>query len=130
LDANRFTCRTEIPVHFVTLGQPFDLSCEAEMVLLVLVREGLHNVEKHAEASSVVLTLHYGDSEVDITIQDDGNGLPADFQFQAVPRTGQGWGLASLSQRVESLGGRLELISNEDEGVTLRASVPDVMATR
>ncbi|MGH2707153.1 MAG: sensor histidine kinase, partial [Actinomycetota bacterium] len=130
LDASRFSSRTEIPVHFVVLGTPFDLTSEVEKVLLALVREGLHNVEKHAEASSVILTLYYDDSKVDLAVQDDGNGLPANFELHPTPRAGQGWGLPSLSQRVESFGGRMELIPNEDGGVTLRASVPGVVMGR
>ncbi len=123
LNVNQFMARTEIPVHFVVLGRPFSLSPEVERVLVALTREGLHNVEKHAEASSVMLTLYYGDSGVEVAVQDDGNGLPEGFQH-SVPNGGRGWGLASLSQRVEGLGGRMELIVNEDGGVTLRSSVP------
>ncbi len=124
LDASRFSYRTGIPAHFVMLGKPFDVPREAERVLLALTREGLHNVEKHARASSVVLNLHYGDSEVSFAIQDDGKGLPEDFELHPVPKTGQGWGLASLHRRVKSLGGQMELFPNEDGGVTLRASIP------
>ncbi|MGH2707699.1 MAG: sensor histidine kinase, partial [Actinomycetota bacterium] len=124
LDASRFTNQTGIPAHFVMLGKPFDVSCAVERVLLALTHEGLHNVEKHARASSVVLSLSYGDSEVSFTIQDDGEGLPEDFELHPVPKAGQGWGLPSLHQRVEGLGGRMDLFPNEDGGVTLRATVP------
>ncbi|MGH2770373.1 MAG: histidine kinase [Actinomycetota bacterium] len=124
LDASRFTNQTGIPAHFVMLGKPFDVSCAVERVLLALTHEGLHNVEKHARASSVVLSLSYGDSQVSFTIQDDGEGLPEDFELHPVPKAGQGWGLPSLHQRVEGLGGRMDLFPNEDGGVTLRATVP------
>jgi signal transduction histidine kinase len=130
LNVNQFSRRTDIPVHLVVLGNPVDLPNEVEKTVLALVREGLHNVEKHAGASSVVLTLYYGDSEVDIAVQDDGRGLPPDFELHSVPRADRGWGITFLSQRVESLGGRLGLIPNEDGGVTLRASLPAAVLRR
>jgi signal transduction histidine kinase len=84
----------------------------------------LHNVEKHAGASTTILTLHYDEAAVEVVVQDDGRGLPVDFRVQSTPRSGRAWGLTSLQQRVEQLGGGLLLVSNEDGGATLRARIP------
>jgi signal transduction histidine kinase len=83
----------------------------------------LHNVGRHAHATSVVITLHYGMHSTDVLIQDDGLGLPEDFMVTDVPRDGNHYGLASLSQRLSRVGGELELRSNEDGGMTLHASI-------
>lgn len=122
-DAAAFTDRSGVPVHLVVMGEPRDVPPATEAALLAVVREGLHNVERHAQASSVVLTLYFGPEATEVVVQDDGRGLPADFEVRAVPRGADGWGLASLLARVQALGGRLELIPNEDGGVTLRAAV-------
>jgi signal transduction histidine kinase len=123
MDAAAFTERSGVPVHVVVVGEPSELPSPVQAVLLAVVREGLHNVEKYACASSVILTLHYGAGRVGIIIQDDGVGLPAEFALAPLPRGGRQWGLTSLLQRVQRLGGELAVISNEDGGVTLRANI-------
>jgi signal transduction histidine kinase len=128
MDASAFTDRSGVPVHVVVVGEPFELPSPVQAALLAVVREGLHNVEKYAGASSVILTLHYrlrdGESRVGIVLQDDGVGLQADFVLRPLPQGGRRWGLTSLLQQVQRLGGDLAIISNEDGGVTLRASIP------
>jgi LuxR family transcriptional regulator, regulator of acetate metabolism len=128
MDASAFTDRSGVPVHVVVVGEPFALPSPVQAALLAVVREGLHNVEKYAGASSAILTLHYrlrdGERRVGIIVQDDGVGLPADFALQPLPQGGRRWGLTSLHQQVQRLGGDLAIIANEDGGVTLRASIP------
>lgn len=124
MDADAFAARSGVAIDCIVLGQPVDLPPETEAALLAVVREGLHNVEKHASASSVILTLGYDDEWVQVIVQDDGRGIGEWFEFDAVPRHGDQWGLTSLHQRIHRLGGSLHLIGNEDGGVTLRACVP------
>jgi signal transduction histidine kinase len=124
MDAAAFTDRSGVPAHLVVLGEPVSLTAAVQAVLLSVVREGLHNVEKYAHAASVVLTLYYAGDGVGVVIQDDGVGLPPDFIIKSLPTGGRHLGLASLFQRTQRLGGSLKLIANEDGGVTLRANIP------
>lgn len=123
-DAQAFSRRTQNPVEVLVLGEPFVTSPTTDSAILAVVREGLHNVEKHAGAASVVLTLVYREGEVTLVIQDDGRGLPPDFSLEPVPRKANGIGLASLLQKVEGLGGKLSLNGNEDRGLSLRVELP------
>jgi signal transduction histidine kinase len=124
MDATAFSDRSGIAAHFVVVGEPVDLRPPLPTVLLAVVREGLHNVEKYALAKSVVLTLYYTTHDAGVVVQDDGVGLPVDFRIEPLPRGGRGLGLASLLQRTQQVGGNVILMPNEDGGVTLRASVP------
>lgn len=124
LAAGEFSERCGILTHVVVIGEPAELSPTVESLLLRVVREGLHNVEKHARAASVVLTLRYEGHEIGVVVQDDGKGLSEGFELQHIPHTSRRWGLASLSQRLESVGGDVVLFPNEDGGVTLRARIP------
>jgi signal transduction histidine kinase len=108
----------------VVLGTPIALPRAVAVALITAVREGLHNVEKHAAATSVILTVHFTGSEVSVIIQDDGVGLTPHFELRPYPAGSTGWGLVGLSQRIEGMGGRLVILTNEDGGLTLRASVP------
>jgi signal transduction histidine kinase len=124
MDAAAFSDRTGVPAHFVVVGEPIELAPAVQAVLVAVVREGLHNVEKHARASSVILTLYYTENDAGIVIQDDGVGLQVDLAFEPVPRSGHQMGLASLLHRTQRLGGTLVALANEDGGTTLRASIP------
>ena len=124
MDAAAFTDRSGVAAHFVVVGDPVELRSPLPAVLLSVVREALHNVQKYALARSVVLTLYYGARDAGVVVQDDGVGLPKDFRIEPLPRAGRGLGLASLLQRTQQVGGNLILMPNEDGGVTLRASVP------
>jgi signal transduction histidine kinase len=124
-DAHAFSRRTDNPVEMVVVGQPFVTSAAVDGAILAVVREGLHNVEKHAGPASVALTLCYREEgEVRLVIQDDGRGLPADFSLQPVPGKAGGLGLPGLRQRVEGLGGDLRVGGNEDGGLSLRVGLP------
>jgi signal transduction histidine kinase len=124
MDVSSFATYTGLAADLAVIGEPYDLSGEQESVLVAVVREGLHNVAKHAHAGSVVVTLHYGLDTADVLIQDDGCGLPEGFSVTDVPRDGTHYGLASLSQRLARVCGALELRANEDGGMTLHASLP------
>ena len=80
------------------------------------------------QASSVLVTLHYGEESTEIIVQDDGRGLPEGFEVAQVPRDGEHYGLASLSQRLARVGGEIALQRNDDGGMTLCGSVPTCAA--
>jgi LuxR family transcriptional regulator, regulator of acetate metabolism len=128
MDVRGFATVTGTAADFAVIGEPYTLSGEQEAVLIAVVREGLHNVGKHAQASSVLVTLHYGEESAEIVVQDDGRGLPDGFEVVAVPRDGQHYGLASLSQRLARVGGEIALQRNDDGGMTLCGSVPTCAA--
>src|SRR4029077_2017191 len=53
MDVSSFATYTGLAADLAVIGEPYDLSGEQESVLLAVVREGLHNVAKHARASPV-----------------------------------------------------------------------------
>ncbi|MFE5914810.1 ATP-binding protein [Streptomyces wedmorensis] len=133
-----FELRTGIPASFVPVGRTPELDPERRAVLVRAVDEALLNVEKHAQARSVVVTLAAYDDLVSIAVMDDGVGRPepdgtpapeSEAKGGAVtagdgPATrGTGAGLPALQTRVERLGGSLRLVQ-EDDGTTLRCDVP------
>ena len=116
--------RAGLATHLVVRGTPRALGPRVETALVAGVRQALFNIQQHAEANMVVVTLHFTETRVTLVVQDDGQGLPEGFELTAIPRGEHNWGLTSLLRRVEHLGGGLELTTNEDGGTTLRMSVP------
>jgi signal transduction histidine kinase len=119
-----FSQRSGLPVSLVVLGSPRTLSATVQGVLLASVREGLHNIERHAAAASVVITVKYDDEHVTLVLQDDGRGLPRRFELEVAPDHGRGWGLPAILGRAQALGGDVSLFNNDDGGATLRVCIP------
>jgi signal transduction histidine kinase len=86
-----------------------------EKAAYFVASEALANVEKHARASSAAISLVRRDRFLVIAVEDDGVG-GAD--------SAGGSGLRGLVDRIEALGGRLEVSSPSGGGTALWAELP------
>lgn len=116
-----FEARTGMPARLVQLGEVVPLDVERTALLTGAVREGLLNVEKHAGAATVVVSLAMVDGGVQVAVADDGS--PAD-SGAADPADGAGLGIRMLVERAARLDGRVSLVHDEDGGTTLRMLLP------
>jgi signal transduction histidine kinase len=98
------TERLDMPVAFKVERAAPPLSVHASEQILRAVHEALHNVRKHAEASSATVVLGGADGLVRVSVSDDGRGL----QPGAMSK---GYGLTNMRERVEALGGQLRVES-------------------
>jgi signal transduction histidine kinase len=106
--------RAPFPVE-ITAGAPARLPEAVEAAVYYVVAESLTNAAKHANASEARVTLVTTADTVAVEIRDDGSG-GADLT--------QGTGLRGLADRVEALGGSLQLESLEVGGTVVRAELP------
>jgi two-component system sensor histidine kinase DesK len=91
---------------------PLDLQPEQETVLALALREAVTNVIRHAAAHTCRIALEQTEREIRLEVRDDGRGGSAP----------EGIGLASMRERVEALGGRLE--RRAGTGTSLLISLP------
>jgi signal transduction histidine kinase len=82
-----------------------------------LAREALSNVGRHGAATTCRVSLRRGEAGLFLEIDDDGRGFDVDV-------TSWGMGLNNLRERVESLGGVLQVESEPGVGTTVRATFP------
>jgi signal transduction histidine kinase len=122
----RYKAHHPLSVELIEVGGATRLPGDTTEVLAAVVNEGLANLVKHAPGASALVTLSYDSDRVTVTVQDDGPGLPDEFLLGSVtaPDAGEHFGLSNLARRVADLAGELTVAANEDDGVTLRASVP------
>ncbi|MBV8910977.1 MAG: sensor histidine kinase, partial [Gammaproteobacteria bacterium] len=76
------------------------------------------NALRHANAEHVMIDVSSTADRMIVTVTDDGVGLPAQWS-----RPGH-FGLRGLSERVEHLGGKLQVRNHEPHGVSLTAEIP------
>ncbi len=99
------------------LGQPGALSPQATLTLYRAAQEALTNIRKHARASRADLTLDYRDpGAVRLRVQDNGVGGKASGEA--------GFGLMGVRERVQLVGGQVNVRSSPREGFTLEVTVP------
>ncbi len=96
-----------------------ELSKDAALCLFRVAQEALRNAARHAGASAVDLSLETEDGGARLAIRDDGAGFDP-----AGPRGRPGLGLASMRERVELLGGRIDIRSAPGQGTTIDAWAP------
>jgi PAS domain S-box-containing protein len=113
--------QTGTPVQIA--GHVGQVSGEVAIACFRVAQEALTNVMRHAGARQVSLTLNQTESEVELTVRDDGAG----FDVQRTLREAGGrarLGLLGMKERVEILRGRLELDSRPGGGTRVRISLP------
>jgi PAS domain S-box-containing protein len=117
----RFASRTGVAVT-VRGEEPVPrLSATVENALFRVVQEGLTNVAKHARASQVTVTVAADDGAVRLVVADDGVGFePAQV---TAPNRQEGWGLISMAERAEAVGGRFRLESQPQRGTRIIVEV-------
>ena len=119
---DRWSETTGVRVRRETTGATRPLLPDVEVALFRVAQEALANVAKHAEATTVGITLSYMDDVVVLDVRDDGRG------FDLPDRGAGGFGLTAMEQRVHRVSGTLTVESAPGEGTALSASVPAIPA--
>lgn len=94
-----------------------------ELALYRIAQECLQNVVKHAEAERARLTFAVDDDVARLEIVDDGKGFDT-FEHPLGSDEMGGYGLLSMAERAEIVGGRLHIRSRPGAGTTVTATIP------
>lgn len=100
-----------------------ELPKEVETPLFRVVQEVLTNVARHARAEHVLVQLTDEDDRLRIEVEDDGVGFDPGTVAPA-RGGGRGWGLMGIRERVDLVGGRLEINSSPGSGAHVVIEVP------
>lgn len=109
-------CRAGIPTELAVSGDFRALSPPARLALFRTAQEGLTNVRKHARATRAEVVLDYtAAAVVRLAVRDDGVGAED---------TSGGFGLLGVRERVQLLGGQVQVRTAPGRGFVLEAEVP------
>lgn len=111
-------CRLDLPALLPTVP----ISAQVRHNLFLVLKEALTNVVKHSEATEVWVRAQWAEPVLNLTIEDNGKGLPtreADLHSD---------GLRNMSQRLSSIGGSFAVESRASQGTRIRMGVPIVGA--
>ncbi|MEM9220641.1 MAG: sensor histidine kinase [Cyanobacteria bacterium P01_F01_bin.150] len=93
------------------------LSPQLSYQLYLIAKEGLVNVQKHAKATNVQLSIISGDRSIGLEIVDNGRGFDSTGRLS-------GYGLQGIKERSQLLGGEFHIKSSLGKGTTLQITVP------
>jgi signal transduction histidine kinase len=122
--AEDFQKETGIPVSFLGGDANLPVAPEITSDIVQMVREALHNVQKHAGATRVAVAMEKAGKALEISIDDNGVG----FHFSGIYNLDEldllRLGPVSLKQRARSLNAELQLESRPGRGASLRMRIP------
>jgi signal transduction histidine kinase len=108
------SARYRLDIH-MELGEEPACSLDLKEALYRITQEALHNIVKHAQATRAQVRLTSDDSEISLSVADDGRGFDATKTYPGHV------GLRSMPERTERLGGTFELESTIGQGTCIRA---------
>jgi signal transduction histidine kinase/ligand-binding sensor domain-containing protein len=113
------TARTPVRFRLRVSGAPFRVAHRVEAELMRIAQEAVTNAVRHARPSELTMELHYAPGTIALRVADDGTGFEARAQAEAGH-----FGLLTMRERAEHIGGRLQLTSAAGAGTQIEAVIP------
>ncbi|RJR31380.1 MAG: PAS domain-containing sensor histidine kinase [Desulfobacteraceae bacterium] len=119
-----FSEKTGLRVDFAAAGvDQLALNSNAEINLYRLIQEGLNNIRKHADAGQVTIRFVVSHPKLLLRIEDDGKGFDVNSYLSS--RTDEKrMGIQSMEERVNLLGGRMDIRSRLGKGTRILIDIP------
>lgn len=119
--AERFTQYSGVPCSVQLFGEASRLPPKVEISIYRLMQEALQNVSAHAQAGCADVLIAFSPKILKLTVIDDGQGFDPDA---VTSNHNGGFGLHSMCERAESLGGYLSIQSQPAQGTQVELVVP------
>lgn len=117
---DRWKDQSDVDVQ-LTVGDDVVMPAGIELQLVRIIQESLTNVRKHARAKSVSVEVRQASNRLLLEISDDGVGFEKGARSRSVfPR----FGLATMQERAESMGGTFTVDSSPGTGTRIRVETP------
>ena len=118
----QFAARTNLSISFEGTKIP-PVPDETTVTIYRLVQEALTNVAKHAQANSVKVKIGEWNAVVVVSIEDNGQGFSIE-ELETIKTSIDGMGLGGMRERLDFVGGQLEIYSEPGKGTKIIASIP------
>lgn len=116
--------RSGSPVRLIQIGStPIEPPGPKKLALARIIQEGLLNIRKHAQATQVTISLEQKDSQLELTIADDGIGFDDALIPNPFAEKG-GAGMVNMQIRANAIGAKFDIESQPNQGTTLKIIAP------
>ena len=114
---------TSIEADLVVAEWAVTLPSHIESTLFTVAQEALSNVRRHAQCTTVIVTVQITSEQAVLVVQDNGVGLSPQV-LQTYRNNAAHLGLTGMHSRIEALGGQFLLANGEEGGLIVKAVVP------
>ncbi len=118
-----FEEKTRLSTSFGVMGRETRLPSHSEVVVFRIIQELLTNVHKHAHATHAQVTVDFQEAVILASVEDDGSGFDVG-EVQSTAKQRKGLGLGAIQERVEMLGGTVQVESRIGRGTKVRIEIP------
>ena len=115
--------RLDVTIHYDFNDIECRFSDQVETAVYRIVQEALTNAVRHGQAGEVNVSLVHTNSTLELRFIDDGVGFNPERVFSS-DGDDDGAGLLGIRERVSNLGGTVEIRSEPDHGVDIKAAIP------
>lgn len=112
----------EIKTIFNGEDRLYNLSSEIRYLLFRCTRELLLNIVKHASATEVIVVISEKDKILKISVEDNGVGFNNAVDDKSIKTAG--FGLFSIQERIQNIGGSVEIQSSKGRGTKIIVYLP------
>ncbi len=121
--AEEVTKYSGVATNVQILGKEHRLPEEVAIALFRIIQEALRNVWRHSSATSAKITVVFTDNKTKITVHDNGKGFTLAGKVGDLAKHGK-LGLAGMQERVQLLGGTMQVQSEPGKGTTITVEAP------
>lgn len=121
-----FQEKSGLSIDLHIMGEERRLAPHLEVTIFRVIQELLNNVDQHAHADHVDVTLDLEGEVVAVTVEDDGCGFDVE-EILAAAKERKSVGLITIQERTEMLGGEVEIDSSVGRGTKVRLELPGVV---
>jgi len=118
--AARATSDRPVELEFSVTGVPQRYASDVEHQLMRIGHEAVLNAARHAEARTIRMHVDFGADAVALRVADDGRG----FDHRYVEGTSDHYGITTMRERAEQVGGHVTITSQPGRGTVVEAVVP------
>jgi signal transduction histidine kinase len=113
----------DIQLHLDLMQDRQALSDGMRLTLFRIYQQAIHNVARHAQASDVHIRFRWDDESIILEVEDDGMGFEVPENW--VELSGEEhFGLLGIAERIDSIRGKLEIVSSVGNGTLIRVIAP------
>jgi len=113
----------DIQVHLELMQDRQALSDSMRLTLFRIYQQAIHNVARHAQASDVHIRFRLDERMIILEVEDNGVGFEMPENWVDLVRE-EHFGLLGIAERIESIRGKLEIVSAMGNGTLVRVIAP------
>ncbi|HWQ43247.1 MAG TPA: ATP-binding protein [Desulfosporosinus sp.] len=114
---------SQISLETVGISREKRFNEEAEIAAYRFLQEGIANAVKHSGSSKLTIHIELDELSIELTVRDSGKGFDIS-QIDNWSLMGVHFGIVGMKERMENLGGNLQINSTIGRGTTLKATIP------